>query len=124
MRFRNSVSAGGEQERIYTKYWQSMEARLGPGLTSFLRHYAMKSGENIYLGGVYFAIKKQFIELANPDDVELEIINMCDFASHYAAILNPELESSEMIKKRLKNLQNLMLPRPTRCCYGCLINVD
>jgi hypothetical protein len=91
MRFRHSVSAGGEQERIYTQYWQSMEGRLGDGLTSFLRHYAMKSGDNIYLGGVYAATKKQFLTLNAPEEVEIEIIDMCDFASYYALILNPDL---------------------------------
>ncbi len=42
MRFRHSMSAGGEQERIYTKYWAPMEQRLGENITEFLRHDAMK----------------------------------------------------------------------------------
>jgi uncharacterized protein with ParB-like and HNH nuclease domain len=41
MRFRHSVSVGGEQERIYSQYWSPMEKQLGYNLTEFLRHYAM-----------------------------------------------------------------------------------
>jgi hypothetical protein len=107
MRFRHSITSAGEQERIYTKYWQPMERRLGSGLTNFLRHYAMKSGENIYLGGIYAATKKQFIGLKTPDDVELEIINMSDFDNYYARILEPELETIDGVRRRLKNLSQL-----------------
>jgi uncharacterized protein with ParB-like and HNH nuclease domain len=107
MRFRHSISPGGEQERIYGEYWQPVELQLGDGLTNFLRHYAMKSGDNIYLGGIYGATKKQFAKLATPEEVEIEIVNMCDFASYYTRILKPELETSERIRRRLKNLDQL-----------------
>jgi hypothetical protein len=57
MRFRHSVSAGGEQERVYLHYWRPMEDKLGDNLPEFLRHYAMKDGDNIKQGGIYAATK-------------------------------------------------------------------
>src|ERR1019366_2586541 len=53
MRFRHSMSIGGEQERIYSHYWSPMETMLKENLTEFLRHYAMKDGNNILQGGIY-----------------------------------------------------------------------
>jgi uncharacterized protein with ParB-like and HNH nuclease domain len=107
MRFRHSIAAGGDQERIYNQYWKPMETQLKGNLTNFLRHYAMKSGDNIYVGGIYKATKDQFAKLVTPDEVEIEIVNMCDFASYYGRILNPELEHSLKIRKRLQNLIQL-----------------
>jgi hypothetical protein len=107
MRFRHSISMGGEQERVYNQYWRPMEENLSDSLPNFLRHYAMRAGDNIYLGGIYRATKDQFAQLETPDEVEVEIVSMCDFASHYACILHPELESSSIIKKRLLRLREL-----------------
>ena len=107
MRFRHSISAGGDQERIYNQYWKPMETKLKDDLTNFLRHYAMKGGSNIYLGGIYRATKEQFLKLKTPDEVEIEIVNMCDFASYYERILKPDLEPATKIRKRLASLAQL-----------------
>lgn len=107
MRFRHSISAGGDQERIYNQYWKPMETQLKDDLTNFLRRYAMKGGDNIYVGGIYRATKEQFTKLGTPDEVEIEIVNMCDFASYYGRILKPELEASVKIRKRLQSLGQL-----------------
>ena len=60
MRFRHSMSVGGEQERIYSQYWSHKHGDrcLKDNLTEFLRHYAMKDGDNILQGGIYAATKK------------------------------------------------------------------
>lgn len=107
MRFRHSMSAGGEQERIYQQYWSPMEKRLGENLTEFLRHYAMKDGENIYQRGIYAATKNRLKGMPTPDEVENEIQAMTNFSVRYSSILNPELESTPSIRKRLKNLKDL-----------------
>jgi uncharacterized protein with ParB-like and HNH nuclease domain len=107
MRFRYSNSTGDDQERIYTQYWQLIERKLENHLTPFLRHYAMRSGDNIYVGGVYAAMKKQLAKLTTPDEVEIEIVNMCDFASYYAKILNPDSEIFAPLRFRLQNLKQL-----------------
>jgi uncharacterized protein with ParB-like and HNH nuclease domain len=107
MRFRHSISAGGEQERIYAKCWQPMENRLGDSLTEFLRHYAMREGDNIYQGGIYAAMKKQLGKVESTKLVEEEISRMSNFSEIYAKLLRPELESNSIIRKRLENIREL-----------------
>jgi hypothetical protein len=53
MRFKHTISAGGEQERVYSQYWVPLEKRLQSNLTEFLRHYAMRDGDDIKKGGIY-----------------------------------------------------------------------
>jgi uncharacterized protein with ParB-like and HNH nuclease domain len=57
MKFRHSLEAGGEQERIYEEYWRPLQDSLGADLTTFLRHYCMKEGATVKEGTVYSAIK-------------------------------------------------------------------
>ncbi|HAE50064.1 MAG: hypothetical protein CMO30_01645 [Tistrella sp.] len=107
MRFRHSISPNGEQERIYKKYWAPMEEQLGGGLTEFLRHYAMKDGENVYQTGIYAATKSRLRNLSGPESVEAEVARMHEFSSMYSTILNPEGEQSAAVRKRLENIKNL-----------------
>lgn len=107
MRFRHSMSVGGEQERIYQKYWAPMEARLGENLTEFLRHYAMKDGENIYQRGIYSATKGKLKNMSTAEEVEAEVRRMTDFSGMYASILDPQIEGAPEIRKRLENLKDL-----------------
>jgi hypothetical protein len=107
MRFRHSMSAGGEQERIYTKYWAPMEQRLGQNITEFLRHYAMKAGDNVYQRGIYVATKALLKGMLEPADVEDELVQMANFSVIYASILDPSLEQTPAIRKRLANLKVL-----------------
>lgn len=107
MRFRHSMVAGGEQERIYTEYWSPMEKQLGENLTEFLRHYAMKNGDNIYQGGIYAATKMRLKGMNSTEDVELEALQMKDFAEIYASMLTPEREIDIKIRRRLQNIKSL-----------------
>ena len=107
MRFRHSMSAGGEQERVYTKYWAPMEKRLGDNITEFLRYYAMKNGENVYQRGIYVATKAQLKSITEPSDVEAELARMTEFSVIYASILDPSLEQTPSIRKRIANLKDL-----------------
>ena len=107
MRFKHSISAGGEQERIYSQYWSPMESRLGDNITEFLRHYSMQSGENVYQRGIYSAVKSNLKGLASPAQVEEEIDRMNLFAQMYASILTPTLESELPIRRRLRNIKDL-----------------
>jgi uncharacterized protein with ParB-like and HNH nuclease domain len=107
MRFRHSVSVGGEQEYIYNTYWLPIEMQLGANLTEFLRHYAMKEGENIYQRGIYVATKIRLKNMVTTKDVETEVQQMKSFASMYSSILNPDQESDPNIRRRLKNLKEL-----------------
>ncbi|HWZ43707.1 MAG TPA: DUF262 domain-containing protein [Candidatus Saccharimonadales bacterium] len=47
MRFKNSLGSGGEQEQVYFKLWKPIQESLADSLTEFLRHYAMKEGEEV-----------------------------------------------------------------------------
>ncbi|MBN8940644.1 MAG: DUF262 domain-containing protein [Rhizobiales bacterium] len=107
MRFRHSMSVGGEQERIYSRYWLPMERQLGENLTEFLRHYAMKDGDNIYQRGIYSATKAHLKGMSTPAEVEAEIQRMNNFANMYASVLDPQLESSPTIRARLENIKSL-----------------
>lgn len=107
MRFRHSIASGGEQERIYTKYWAPMEQRLGENITEFLRHYAMKNGDNVYQRGIYAATKALLRGMTDPSSVEAELVQMAGFSVIYAAILDPSLEQTPSIRRRLTNLKSL-----------------
>lgn len=107
MRFRHSASAGGEQERIYKKYWLPIETKLGGNLTEFLRHYAMKEGENIYQRGIYVATKSRLKSMNTAHAVESEVEQMMTFATMYSSILNPDQEADPKIRGRLRNIKEL-----------------
>jgi uncharacterized protein with ParB-like and HNH nuclease domain len=107
MRFRHSISAGGEQERIYSKYWRPIENTLGASLTEFLRHYAMKDGDNIKQGGIYSAIKLKLKNMVSPEAVEAEVQSMQRFGEFYAKILLLVQEKEPAIRDRLENIKEL-----------------
>ena len=107
MRFRHSISAGGEQERVYSKFWRPLEIQLGETLTEFLRHYAMKDGDNIKQGGIYAATKARFKNMGPPEEVETEVERMQLFGGFYARLLRPQLETHDGIRDRLEKIKEL-----------------
>ncbi|HEY5704161.1 MAG TPA: DUF262 domain-containing protein [Terrimicrobiaceae bacterium] len=107
MRFRHSIAAGGEQERIYATWWRPLEEMLGGSLTEFLRHYAMKDGENIRQGGIYAATKERLRKIEDPGGVEKEMEQMQKFGKFYASILQPALEPDLSVRQRLQNIKDL-----------------
>lgn len=107
MRFRHSISSGGEQERIYNKYWRPLETKLGASLTEFLRHYAMKDGDNIKQGGIYAATKARLKDKEKSAAIEDEIQRMLTFGEIYERILHPHNEPSVLIRARLENIREL-----------------
>ena len=107
MRFRHSISAGGEQERVYLNYWRPMEDQLGGNLPEFLRHYAMKEGDNINQGGIYAATKAHLKNMDSPDKVEDEVKRMQKYASLYAKFITPSLEANPQIQKYLCHINEL-----------------
>jgi Protein of unknown function (DUF1524)/Protein of unknown function DUF262 len=107
MRFRHSVSSGGEQEEIYSRYWKPLEESLGDRLTEFLRHYLMKDGNDIKQGGIYAAVKTNLKGMETPKEVEGAVKSMQRFGEFYATILDPKKEKSIAIRNRLENIQSL-----------------
>lgn len=122
MRFKHSIGSGGEQERVYAKYWHPLQTQLEDNLTEFLRRYAMKDGDDIRLGGIYAATKARLKSMAKAEDVETEFERMKLFGSFYALILRPSLEEDEQVRKRLENIQELQVatshPLLLRLCYA------
>lgn len=107
MRFRHSISAGGEQAVVYSKYWKPMEEALGDNLTEFLRHYTMKDVDDVKQGGIYAAIKTKLKAMDNSQAVETEVSSMQRFGEFYATILCLKPEPNQAIRDRLKNIQAL-----------------
>ncbi len=107
MRFRHSLSSGGEQERIYSKYWRPLEGALGANLTEFLRHYAMKDGDDIKQGGIYAAIKARLKGMDSTQSVEGEVQSMQRFGEFYAKILLLAPEKQPTIRERLEHIKEL-----------------
>jgi Protein of unknown function (DUF1524) len=107
MRFRHSISTGGEQEIIYDRYWKPLERALGDNLTEFLRHYMMKDGYNINQGGIYAAIKTKLKGIEITLDVEKEVKSIQRFGEFYETILCLKPEANKAIRERLENIQAL-----------------
>lgn len=107
MRFRHSISTGGEQDRVYSKYWQPLEQTLKENLTDFLRHYTMKDGDDIKQGGIYAAIRTKLKSIDTPDQIEAEVKSMQRFGEFYAMILGVIQEKNKAVADRLENIQTL-----------------
>jgi uncharacterized protein with ParB-like and HNH nuclease domain len=107
MRFRHSISTGGEQEIIYDRYWKPLENSLGDNLTEFLRHYMMKDGGDIKQGGIYAAVKTKLKSIDLTKDVEQEVKSIQRFGEFYANILCLCSETNKAVRERLENIQAL-----------------
>jgi hypothetical protein len=107
MCFRHSISTGSEQERIYTQCWRPLETKLQGNLTEFLRHYAMKDGDDIKQGGIYAATKARLKNMESPDTVEEEVRRMLRFGDIYASLLQPQLEQAGAVRHRLEHIKEL-----------------
>ena len=105
MRFRHSISPGGEQEHVYLNYWHPLENRLGENLPQFLRHYSMKDGDDINQGGIYAAVKAMLKRMNTSQEVEGEVKQMHRFGNLYSRILQPELEPAAAVRSRLENIK-------------------
>ena len=84
-----------------------MENLLQAELTEFLRHYAMKDGDNIKQGGIYAATKAHLKNMTTVEAVEAEVKRMLVFGQFYSQFINPSLAADEGIRQRLLNIQEL-----------------
>ena len=107
MRFRHSISAGGEQERVYSRYWIPLENMLQSDLPEFLRHYMMKNGDDIKKGGIYAAIKKKLKDMNSTEAVEAEAESMLRFGEFYSKFLLPAQEETAKVRDCLENIKEL-----------------
>ena len=107
MRFRHSISADGEQKRVYSKYWVPLESLLKSNLTEFLRHYMMKSGVDIKQGGIYAEIRKKLKSMNSTEEIEVEVQSMQRFGEFYTRFLSPSQEGTTSIRNCLENIKEL-----------------
>lgn len=107
MRFRHSISTGGEQERVYLKYWVPLESLLASNLTEFLRHYTMKDGDDIKQGGIYAALRTKLKSMDSTESIESEVQSMQRFGGFYARFLSPVQEEITTIRECLENIKEI-----------------
>ncbi len=119
MKFRHSLEAGGEQERIYEDCWRPLQDSLGVDLTTFLRHYCMKEGATVKEGTVYSAIKVRLAGFTDTDALETELKEMKKLGDFYARFIDPSKEASAAIRKRLAAFAEL----DVTTCYPLLLRL-
>jgi hypothetical protein len=119
MKFRHSLEAGGEQERIYQTYWKPIQDSLGDSLTGFLRHYCMKDGVAVKEGTVYSAVKLRLAALTNDGELESELSEMKNAGDCYSRFIEPSAEASPMLRLRLLAFKELDLTT----CYPLLLRL-
>jgi len=107
MRFRHSISTGGEQQRVYSRYWIPIEKKLKSHLPEFLRHYMMKDGDDIKKGGIYAAIKNKLKDIKSTEGLEAEAESMRSFGELYSKFLQPDQEETASVRYCLENIKEL-----------------
>lgn len=107
MKFRQSLEPGGDQERIYEKYWNPLQISLGTELTDFLRHYCMKEGATVEKRTVYSAIKKLISEKGDNAEIETELNDMTRLGESYASFIDPSKEPDPEVRTRLAAFSEL-----------------
>src|ERR1700674_267934 len=91
------------QENIYTSLWLPMQRRLGDDLTEFMRHYLMRSGEEVLRDDVYSQLKKRVQDLS-ADEVKSTLADMHRISDYYLRLINPTEESDLDIQASLMQL--------------------
>ena len=107
MRFKHSIAAGGEQQRIYDDYWQPIQGSLGERLTDYLRHYLIKDGAESKRSNIYLAAKDVFNRCRDDREVEEKLASLLQCARYYASFLDPRLEADKSVAIRLDNLREI-----------------
>ncbi len=96
-----------EQDAIYARYWEPMQAALGAGdnLTECMRHFMMRNGDIVKEGDVYFTLKNR-VEKGGRDALKA-LQEIAVFAGYYQKLLAPEHEPNLGIRNALTRLNRL-----------------
>lgn len=92
-----------QQNEVYTRYWQPMEARLGDRLTDYIRHYLMMDGSIVKQNDVYHSLKDK-VDQNNAIEYLKDLSNT---SIYYQKLIFPENEPDNMIKKYLFRLNRI-----------------
>lgn len=92
-----------EQQEVYSKYWEPMQAALGENLPECIRHYLMRNGKVIKQSDVYFDLKGR---IADGDALRI-MQDIAVFATYYSRFVNPDLEPDAGLRSVLWRLRRL-----------------
>lgn len=102
------------QDEVYAKFWEPMEAALGSNLTECIRHYLMKDGKVVRRDDVYFALK----DGVTTENASSRLEDLSRFAGFYERLLYPEREPDKEIRTALKRFNRL----DTNTAFPFLLN--
>lgn len=93
------------QELMYQKHWKPIQELLSDQLTEFVRHFLMRTGQEVKLSDVYFVLKDQ----VTVENAEPYLENLHRFARYYVKFLNPNVdtEADPDIRTELQRLRRL-----------------
>lgn len=91
------------QEEIYKDFWLPMQRRLGDNLTEFMRHYLMRSGEEVLKDDVYSQLKKR-VQATSEEGVKSVLEDMHRVSNFYLRLIKPTEELDPDIQAGLMQL--------------------
>lgn len=93
------------QDFLYQKHWKPIQKLLSDQLTEFVRHFLMRTGQEVKLSDVYFVLKDQ----VTIENAEAYLDNLHRFARYYIKFLNPTeaTEGDPEIRAELQRLRRL-----------------
>jgi uncharacterized protein with ParB-like and HNH nuclease domain len=92
-----------QQNEVYSRYWQPMEARLGDKLTDYIRHYLMMDGSIVKQNDVYHSLK----EKVDQNNAIEYLGNLSKTSVYYQKMIAPENETNISVKKYLQRLNRI-----------------
>ncbi|HNO71859.1 MAG TPA: DUF262 domain-containing protein, partial [Bacteroidia bacterium] len=92
-----------QQEDVYKQCWYPMQVSLEHNLTNFIRHFLMRSGEQVRENDVYFILK----EKVSAGNAITYLKELGKFATYYKKLISPDLEEDAGIRKMLLRLNRL-----------------
>jgi uncharacterized protein with ParB-like and HNH nuclease domain len=104
-----------DQENVHKSLWKPMQVAFdafdkenekGKTLSDFIRHFLIKDGGQIKEKEVYSSLK-EIADRKSDDEIILYLTDIYDYSRHYLKLLNPDLESNNKIRKRIKRLNRL-----------------
>jgi uncharacterized protein with ParB-like and HNH nuclease domain len=106
------------QEKMFNDFWGPMQEQLGEDLTEYIRHFLMRSGENVKKSDIYYTLKES-IEDRTDEEIVAYLQEVASFSKYYANLLDPGGEKSPKIAARMVRLNRF----EATTAYPFLLNV-
>lgn len=91
------------QETVYQDLWLPMQRRLGDNLTEFMRHYLMRTGEEVLKDDVYSQLKRR-VQSTSEEGVKSILEEMHRISGYYLRLIKPAEESDPVLQASLLQL--------------------